>query len=245
MTLQDDRLKLSNADWPRLKLKHLCRLVGGGTPSKDDITYWLDGTVPWVSPKDMKRRVITETEDYITERAVGESATKKVPAGTPLVVTRSGILKHSLPVALAGVDVTINQDMKAFIFDDRVEPKYFQYWIEGQASQLLLEWRQLGATVDSIDVYRMMDSQMAVPPLPFQRQVVKFLDLARPKIDHCLERLGGMSLARTAAPGSLMRLLWEKREALTTAAVTGQIDFAKRSKCGDEHQRPNKIEARA
>lgn len=228
MSLQDDRLQLSKPEWPRLKLKHLSRLVGGGTPSKDDITYWMDGEVPWVSPKDMKRRVITDTEDYITERAVADSATNMVPAGTPLIVTRSGILKHSLPVALAGVDVAINQDMKAFLFDSRVEPKFFQYWIEGQASQLLLEWRQLGATVDSLDVYRMMDSQMAVPSISFQKKIINFLDLRRPKIDKCLERLGGFQAARTAPSGSLLRLLWEKREALITAAVTGQIDVTGR-----------------
>lgn len=233
MTFQEDRLQLSRADWPRLKLKHLCRLIGGGTPSKDDITYWENGDIPWVSPKDMKKREISETEDYITERAVNESATRKVPAGTPLIVTRSGILKHSLPVALAGVEVAINQDMKAFLFDERVKPKYFQYWIEGQASQLLLEWRQLGATVDSIDVYQMMDSQMAVPPVSFQNEAIDFLDCERPKIDLCLERLGGLDRARTAQPRSMMRLLWEKREALITATVTGQIDLQTWGKRGE------------
>lgn len=225
MNLQDGRLGASRPEWPRLKLKHVSRLIGGGTPSKDDITYWVDGDVPWVSPKDMKRRVIMETEDYITERAVLESATRKVPAGTILMVTRSGILKHSLPVALAGVDVALNQDMKAFTFDRRLDSRFFVYWIEGQASQLLLEWRQLGATVDSIDIYKMMDSQIAVPPIDFQRDVILFLDREIPKIDRQLNLLGGLNLARTASCGSMMKLLWEKRAAIITAAVTGRLEL--------------------
>jgi type I restriction enzyme S subunit len=243
VNLQDGRLGASRPEWPRLKLKHLSRLIGGGTTSKDDITYWVGGDVPWVSPKDMKRREIMETEDYITERAVLESATKKVRAGTVLMVTRSGILKHSLPIALAAVDLALNQDMKAFIFDHRLDPRFFVYWIEGQASQLLLEWRQLGATVDSIDIYKMMDSQIAVPPVDFQYDVVSFLNREIPKIDRQLNLLGGLNLARTASSGSMMKLLWEKRAALITAAVTGQIDVATWDKHGTADPRLDEIEA--
>ena len=55
------------------------------------------GDVPWISPKDMKRRVITSAEDYITEDAVDGSATSFVDAGSPLMVVRSGILPSHPP----------------------------------------------------------------------------------------------------------------------------------------------------
>jgi type I restriction enzyme S subunit len=229
MSLQESRLSNSYPVWERKKLKHLSRIVGGGTPSKDDITYWFEGDVPWVSPKDMKRREIFDTEDYITEQAVKETATRKVPKGTPLVVARSGILKHSLPIAIAGVDVALNQDMKAFLFGKQVRPKFFQYWVEGQSAELLLEWRQLGATVDSIDIYRMMDSMMAVPPVDYQEWAIKLLDIERDIIDRQLDLIGGFSSARTATPNSMLQLLWERRAALITEVVTGKVDYVEES----------------
>jgi type I restriction enzyme S subunit len=92
----------------------------------------------------MKQRVISETEDYITEAAVDASATSYVDAGSPLVVVRSAILRHTLPVALARCRLTLNQDMKAFRLSSRLRSDFFAYWVEGQSKDLLLEWRQLG-----------------------------------------------------------------------------------------------------
>ena len=48
--------------WTIEKLKFFVSFAGGGTPSKEVPSYW-DGSIPWVSPKDMKRPRIAETED--------------------------------------------------------------------------------------------------------------------------------------------------------------------------------------
>lgn len=53
---------------------------GGGTPSKHRSDYWQDGAIPWLSPKDMGRPTVCDTQDHITEAAVRGSATKIVPA---------------------------------------------------------------------------------------------------------------------------------------------------------------------
>jgi type I restriction enzyme S subunit len=161
--LERERLTRCSPEWPVFHLKHLAQLRGGGTPSKENEAFWSNGDVPWVSPKDMKRRVIMDTEDYITEAAVDGSATSFVDAGSPLLVVRSGILRHTLPVAIAGRRVTLNQDMKAFRLDGRLNAGFLAYWIEGQSSELLLEWRQFGATVESIDITRMMTGRIALP----------------------------------------------------------------------------------
>jgi type I restriction enzyme S subunit len=70
------------------------RWFGGGTPSKANPHFWTGGKIPWVSPKDMKF-------DLITEDAVAQSATNLVEAGSILIVVRSGILQHTIPVAVA------------------------------------------------------------------------------------------------------------------------------------------------
>src|SRR5690242_2326212 len=101
--------------WALVELRELGLWVGGGTPSKFNPAYWQGGTIPWVSPKDMKHHIIRGAEDKITEVAAAESTARIVPPGSVLVVTRSGILRHSLPVAVAATHVAINQDLKALL----------------------------------------------------------------------------------------------------------------------------------
>ena len=186
--LEQARLMRCRHDWPVYHLKHLARLTGGGTPAKENGAFWEGGDVPWISPKDMKRRVITSAEDYITEDAVDGSATSFVDAGFPLMVVRSGILRHTLPVAIAGRRLTLNQDMKAFNLSSRLNPMFFVYWVEGQSSDLLLEWRQFGATVESIDTGRLLNGRVALPDLPTQKAIADFLDRETVRIDQLIEK---------------------------------------------------------
>src|SRR5712672_1262543 len=72
--------------WCWVALGPLGTWMGGGTPSKANIAFWTKGTVPWVSPKDMKVAVIGETEDKITADAVEGSSAKYVPEGSVLMV---------------------------------------------------------------------------------------------------------------------------------------------------------------
>ncbi|MGC9261892.1 MAG: restriction endonuclease subunit S, partial [Phycisphaerae bacterium] len=82
---------------PMKELGSLCKISGGGTPSKKNPAYWT-GKIPWVSPKDMGGDEIHDSEDHISQRAVEESSASLIPVGSVLVVVRSGILKHTLPV---------------------------------------------------------------------------------------------------------------------------------------------------
>jgi type I restriction enzyme S subunit len=88
--------------------------LGGGTPSKTDSEFWR-GSIPWVSPKDMKVDVIADTQDHISTLAIEQSAARLIPTGSLLMVVRGMILAHSFPTASTAVPVTINQDMKAIV----------------------------------------------------------------------------------------------------------------------------------
>jgi restriction endonuclease S subunit len=169
--------------WERKRLKLLFRLMGGGTPSKDQQEYWI-GDTPWVSAKDMKFDLITDTEDHISDDAIRESATNVVPEGTMLIVTRSGILKHTIPVAITGRRVAINQDLKAAIPRRAgLEVRYFAFLIKGFQDQLLTLWRSQGATVESLDTEIMGNTDVPLPPLSEQCAIADYLDREAAKID--------------------------------------------------------------
>ncbi|MCX0437212.1 restriction endonuclease subunit S [Aeromonas veronii] len=149
--------------WKLATLKHECVFSGGGTPTKDNLAYW-GGNIPWISPKDMKSQIVTDSIDKITAVAVAESSTKLVPEGALLMVVRSGILQRTIPVAINTVPVTLNQDMKALRFKSKDKACFFLYYIQGLESQLLLEWCKQGATVESIEHELLANARYPLPP---------------------------------------------------------------------------------
>jgi type I restriction enzyme S subunit len=200
------------AIWGVKRLKRIVKFGGGGTPSKENIEYWR-GDIPWVSPKDMKVSVVSDTEDKITAQAVSESATKLVPAGAVLIVVRSGILIHSIPVALAGREVTLNQDLKALIPTPEIVSKYLAYLISGMQRELLAEWKKEGATVESLELDLVANTPTPLPSTLEQHAIATFLDRETSKID-----------ALVAKKERLIELLQEKRTAFITRAVTKGLD---------------------
>jgi type I restriction enzyme S subunit len=197
------------AHWTRQRLKYLVQFVSGGTPDTARLEYW-GGTIPWVSPKDMKSMMLIDTEDHITEPALVESATSAVSEGTVLLVVRSGILRHTIPVAVTGSRMAINQDIKGLVPKDRrIYPNYLSRFIEGHNSELLREWRKEGTTVESLELPLVADFRMVVPPRDEQRTIVAYLDRETARIDALIEKKRRQ-----------IELLNEKRAALITHAVT-------------------------
>lgn len=195
-------------DWSLLPLKYLSKFIGGGTPSKEKPEYW-NGSIPWVSPKDMKTSKITSTIDNITQKALDQSSTSLIKEGALLLVVRSGILQHTIPVAINDVPVTLNQDMKAIQFNEQLNTKYALYVISGSQPALLLEWRKQGATVESIEQEYLANTIFPIPSIKEQDSIIKFLDYETAKIDSLIEK-----------QQKLISLLKEKRHAVISYAVT-------------------------
>jgi type I restriction enzyme S subunit len=137
--------------WRRVALGELGHWQGGNTPSKRVSAYWSGGDIPWVSPKDFGEEAIDRSQDQITQRALDETSAALIPKGALLLVTRSGILKHSLPTAVTSKPVAINQDVKALSPAPGVRARYLQYQIEAAADDLLEATVKSGTTVESVD----------------------------------------------------------------------------------------------
>jgi type I restriction enzyme, S subunit len=162
--------------WTLTTLGSLGVWRGGGTPSKARANYWRNGVIPWVSPKDMKRPLIGETQDHLTLEAIENSATQLVPEGSVLVVTRSGILRHSFPVAMATRDVAINQDIKAVTPLPGIDARFLAGQLRANAGAILASCAKAGTTVDSIDFARLKRFPFLLCSLSEQRRIVAELD---------------------------------------------------------------------
>ena len=158
--------------WTKEPLAKLGTWTGGGTPSTTNADFWTNGTIPWVSPKDMKQRRITTAQDSITEAAVRASATNLIPENSVMLVTRSGILRHSLPVATNTQPVTLNQDMKALTPLDALLTDYLYFVFRRYEREILHGCCKAGTTVQSVEASRLMAFEIPVPPLPEQLRIV-------------------------------------------------------------------------
>ena len=195
-------------EWPRKRIKYLCRFAGGGTPDKGNPEYW-NGEIPWVSPKDMKSTTIENTEDHITTDGLESSATKLVAPGAVLLVMRSGILRHSIPVAINRVSIALNQDMRALVPLPQIEARFLARLLEGHQQRLLNVWSKVGSTVESLESDLVGETEIAVPALDQQCAIADYLDRETARLD-----------ALVAAKERVLALLAEKRRALITRAVT-------------------------
>lgn len=156
-------------------LGSLCQMKHGGTPSKANPAYW-EGQIPWVSPKDMKSASIDSTEDHISVEAVANSATSIVQKGTILVVVRSGILAHTLPIATVTGPTAFNQDIKALIPNEElVDPDYLYWFVRSSAPLVLRQGVKKGATVHSLQAGFLERLQVPMPTRSAQRQIVDLL----------------------------------------------------------------------
>jgi type I restriction enzyme M protein len=163
---------IATAAWPTVALGEVTRRVSGGTPSKENDAFWR-GTIPWVSPKDMKLDVLSDTEDHVSKSAVEGSATSLVPAGTLLCVVRSGILKHTLPLAITGREMCFNQDLIALIpTDGRLDVHFLFSMLKARSSKILETGIKLGVTVQSFHNGFFSQFQIPLPPLEVQKEIV-------------------------------------------------------------------------
>jgi type I restriction enzyme, S subunit len=213
--------------WVWVRLGQLGRWTGGGTPSKANAAFWANGTIPWVSPKDMKVDVIADTEDFITPDAVANSATKVVTENSILMVVRSGILKHTFPVALTDRDVTINQDMRALSPLDGIDARYLTFVLRRLQRQILDECSKDGTTVASIEPVLLEQVWVPIPPTAEQRRIVA-------RIDELFTEIADGETMLTRARDNLDT--W--RSALLKAVVTGELTREWR-----EHNKPNETGA--
>lgn len=197
--------------WEVKKLKYVFTISGGGTPSKENPKYW-NGDIPWVSPKDMKSDYIYDTIDKVTLAGIDNSPSSVLPVNSLLLVVRSGILQHTLPVAITKVLTTINQDIKAFRSSAFMLADFLMYYIRGNNSVLLNNWVKTGATVESVEVEQMMNDTILVPPLADQKNIVASIGEESFKINHSID-LHTQQIAK----------LREYRTVLIDAAVTGKI----------------------
>ncbi|EHE5869495.1 restriction endonuclease subunit S [Salmonella enterica] len=156
--------------WEWVTFSHLGHFFGGKTPSKMKDEYW-GGTIPWVTPKDMKTNLIVDSEDKVTPLAIEDGLTKVSP-GSILFVARSGILRRIFPVAITSIECTVNQDLKVLSPFLSEISYYIRLMMNGFERYIVENLTKTGTTVESLLFDDFISHPFMIPPFAEQNRIL-------------------------------------------------------------------------
>lgn len=162
--------------WEWVTLGGVGEWSGGGTPSKSNSAFWVNGTIPWISPKDISAPTIIKSTDHITKSALAGSSVRLIPPNSVVIVVRSGILERTVPTAIVPFATTLNQDLKALTPHPGISYKWIAYCLRALEGNILNTCRKSGTTVASVDVPRLMQLRIPLAPFAEQHRIVAALD---------------------------------------------------------------------
>ena len=193
-------------NWKKTKLRWLSNIFAGGTPSKNVIDYWENGTVPWISSGAVNQGYIVEPSTYISNAALENSSAKWIPKGA-LVVALAGQGKTKGMVAQLGINTTCNQSMAAIVLYKKNQSRYIFWWLISNYQNI----RNMagGDLRDGLNLELLGDIQCPKPRNDESSKIALFLDHETAKIDDLIEK-----------QQQLIELLKEKRQAVISHAVT-------------------------
>lgn len=202
------------AHWKEVRIGLVARMGSGHTPSRSRPEWWIDCTIPWITTgevaqvRDDRREEITETREKISLTGLENSSAEICPART-VVLCRTASAGYS---AVMGKDMATSQDFVTWACGPRLDP-YYLLWCLRAMRQDLLGRLAMGSTHKTIYIPDLQMLRIPLPGLVEQRQIVEEIRKQNSSIDQLAD-----------AVDRQLALLAERRQALITAAVTGQLD---------------------
>ncbi|MXN74298.1 restriction endonuclease subunit S [Burkholderia sp. 4701] len=195
--------------WEETTLGQIVSFHSGGTPSKANPEFW-NGSIPWVSAKDMKRLFLEDTEDHITAAAVRGGA-KQVPAGTVLMLTRGMTLLNDVPICILRREMSFNQDVKALRPKGNLDGYFLPYLLQGNKQRLLRMVDLAGHGTGRLNTDDLMALDVMLPRPAEQRKIADCLYSLDDLIPAESERLDAL---KTYKNGLMQRLFPSAEERL-------------------------------
>lgn len=199
--------------WDVTPVKFVAAIGNGSTPSREIPEYWSETGFPWLNSSVVNSKIVTEPEGYVTERALKECHLPiVVPPAVLVGITGQGRTRGM--AAMLGIEATINQHV-AYIKPRAltINVNYLLGVFESAYLKLRRDSEEVGATKGAITCTQIGELRIPVPPSAEQKAVAAFLADKSAEFD-----------TLTSEAQHAIDLLQERRTALISAAVTGQID---------------------
>ena len=148
------------AEWIECKISDIGTVVGGATPSTKKPDNYENGTIAWITPKDLSTfsgRYIQHGERNITESGLRSCSTQLLPKNTVLFSSMAPIGY----VAIAANDVCTNQGFKSVIPNENTNPLFLYYLLKYNKDKI--EGMGSGTTFKEVSGNTMKNIVVSVP----------------------------------------------------------------------------------
>lgn len=135
-------------------------VVGGGTPSKKNDDFWVDGHIHWTSPKDLsgvQDKVLLDTASKLTEAGLKKVSSGLLPVDTVLLSSRAPVGY----LALAKVPLAVNQGYIAMKCEKVLPPEFVLQWCVHRMDEI--KQRASGSTFAEISKKNFKPISVVVP----------------------------------------------------------------------------------
>ena len=197
--------------WVEKRLEEVCTFSSGGTPSKNNSSYW-SGEIPWVSGRDMKSNRLFDSLLHISRAAVDESSTRMAPAGSLLILVRGMGLAHGAQIAELMVPCAFNQDIRAIHPEPNLIPQYLLFALRDRINSSDTALSNAAHGTLKIDTEELKSAIIRIPPKRDQERIVTTMDV----LDEETQRLESIYQRKLAA-------LDELKKSLLHRAFSGEL----------------------
>ena len=195
--------------WKITRLGYYSKVSNGSTPSRENIAYWNNGTIPWVSSGKVNDFVINEPSESITKEGFQKNSLRLYKKGTILVgIVGQGKTRGTS--ALLNIEACINQNVAAIEPYNNIRSEYLhRYLVQGY--QYIRDYGK-GANQEALNCYLIKDLRVLIPPTAEQEKIVVYS-----------KRIEEVSSKLTSSISKEIELLTELKQILISNAVTGKI----------------------
>lgn len=148
------------AEWIECKISDIGTVVGGATPSTKKPENYKNGTIAWITPKDLSTftgRYIQRGERNITEVGLKSCSTQLLPKDTVLFSSRAPIGY----VAIAANEVCTNQGFKSVVPNENTDPLFLYYLLKYNKDKI--EGMGSGTTFKEVSGNTMKNIVVSIP----------------------------------------------------------------------------------
>ena len=168
------------SEWKECTIGELCsNICSGGTPNRSNDSFYNNGNIPWLNTKEVSFNRIYQTENFITESGLKNSAAKWIPQNTVVVAMYGATAGKS---AIVKIPVTTNQACCNLTIDDSKADYRFVYYSLFNRYEHLASLANGGAQ-QNLNAGLIREFKIGVPELDTQTKIADILSSLDDKIE--------------------------------------------------------------
>lgn len=199
------------ASWEVKSISYMSESRSGGTPDRNNLLYWENGTIPWMSSGEVNKVNIYDTDEKITTLATQNTSAKVIDKNS-VVVALNGQGKTKGMSAILRIDSACNQSLCAFSCKTGILYYEYLFWCF-QTMYTYLRHMSGDDVRDGLAASYVKKQKIPVPRYEEQKAITDYLDKECAQIDSIAADLEKQ-----------IELLQQYKQSLITETVTKGLD---------------------